>query len=53
MELAIKEENGFSYIEVGEGPVLLLLHGLMGNLSNWSDVINEFKSNYKALFVRK
>ncbi len=49
MELAIKEENGFSYIEVGEGPVLLLLHGLMGNLSNWNDVINEFKSNYKVV----
>lgn len=49
MELAIKEENGFSYIEVGEGPVLLLLHGLMGNLSNWDDVITEFKSNYKVV----
>ncbi|TAH01825.1 MAG: alpha/beta hydrolase [Sphingobacteriales bacterium] len=49
MELAIKEENGFSYIEVGEGPVLLLLHGLMGNLSNWEDVITEFKSNYKVV----
>lgn len=49
MELAIKEENGFSYIEVGEGPVLLLLHGLMGNLSNWNDVITEFKSNYKVV----
>lgn len=49
MELAIKEENGFSYIEVGEGPVLLLLHGLMGNLSNWNDVINEFKSDYKVV----
>jgi hypothetical protein len=33
MELAIKEENGFRYIEVGKGPVLLLLHGLMGALS--------------------
>lgn len=49
MVLAIKEENGFRYIEVGEGPVLLLLHGLMGNLSNWNDVINEFKFDYKVV----
>ncbi len=49
MELAIKEENGFRYIEVGEGPVLLLLHGLMGTLSNWEKVIDEFKGNYTVV----
>jgi pimeloyl-ACP methyl ester carboxylesterase len=49
MELAIKEENGFRYIEVGKGPVLLLLHGLMGALSNWQDVIDEFKGNYTVV----
>lgn len=49
MELAIKEENGFRYIEVGKGPVLLLLHGLMGALSNWEEVIDEFKENYTVV----
>jgi pimeloyl-ACP methyl ester carboxylesterase len=49
MELAIKEENGFRYIEVGKGPVLLLLHGLMGALSNWQDVIDDFKGNYTVV----
>ncbi|TAE37808.1 MAG: alpha/beta hydrolase [Sphingobacteriales bacterium] len=49
MELVIKEENGFRYIEVGEGPVLLLLHGLMGTLSNWEKVIDEFKGNYTVV----
>lgn len=49
MELNIKEENGFRYIEIGDGPVLLLLHGLMGTLSNWSDVIQEFQSEYKLV----
>lgn len=49
MEFAIKEESGFKYIEEGEGEVLLLLHGLMGALSNWEEVINEFKDRYKVI----
>lgn len=49
MEFTIKEENGFKYIEEGEGEVLLLLHGLMGALSNWEEVILEFKSRYKVV----
>src|SRR6478672_10318806 len=49
MELTIKEENGFRYIEEGEGEVLLLLHGLMGALSNWEEVIKEFKGRYKVV----
>lgn len=49
MGLEIKEENGFKYIEEGEGDVLLLLHGLFGALSNWEDVTNEFKSEYRVI----
>ncbi len=49
MEYNIKEEKGFSYIEEGEGEVLLLLHGLMGALSNWSGVIEHFKGRYKVV----
>jgi pimeloyl-ACP methyl ester carboxylesterase len=49
MEYNIKEEKGFSYIEEGEGEVLLLLHGLMGALSNWSGVIEQFKGRYKVV----
>jgi pimeloyl-ACP methyl ester carboxylesterase len=49
MNLTIKEEKGFKYIEEGEGEVLLLLHGLMGALSNWEGVINEFKTQYKVI----
>ena len=46
MEYNIKQENEFSYIEVGEGPVLVLLHGLMGALSNFKDVVDHFKSSF-------
>ena len=49
MECVLKEEHGFSYIDEGEGEVLLLLHGLMGALSNWDGVINEFKSKYRVI----
>jgi pimeloyl-ACP methyl ester carboxylesterase len=49
MEFVLKEEHGFSYIDEGEGEVLLLLHGLMGALSNWDGVINEFKSKYRVI----
>jgi pimeloyl-ACP methyl ester carboxylesterase len=49
MALTIKEENGYKYIEEGEGDVILLLHGLFGALSNWEDVTNEFKSQYKII----
>jgi pimeloyl-ACP methyl ester carboxylesterase len=49
MEYIIKEEKDFRYIEEGEGEVLLLLHGLMGALSNWEGVIEEFKGRYKVV----
>ncbi len=49
MEYIIKEEDGFRYIEEGEGEVLLLLHGLMGALSNWEQVIAKFKDDYKVV----
>jgi pimeloyl-ACP methyl ester carboxylesterase len=49
MNFALKEEKGFIYIEEGEGDVLLLLHGLMGGLSNWEKVIEEFKNEYRVI----
>lgn len=49
MTYDIKQEKHFKYIEEGEGPVLILLHGLFGALSNWKDVIQEFSSKYKVV----
>ena len=49
MALNVKVENGFSYVEEGEGPVLLLLHGLFGALSNWEHVTDQFSAKYKVL----
>lgn len=49
MDFVIHEENKIKYVDEGEGEVLLLLHGLFGALSNWTDVINEFKTRYRIL----
>ena len=49
MELKIKQEGGFSFVEEGEGEVLLLLHGLFGALSNFNDVLDTFKGGWKVV----
>jgi pimeloyl-ACP methyl ester carboxylesterase len=49
MDYALKEEHGFSYIDEGKGETLLLLHGLMGALSNWEKVVEKFSANYRVI----
>jgi len=46
----LKEYKGFRYIETTPGaPVLLLLHGLFGALSNFRQLIDGFSSNYNVV----
>ena len=46
----MKNLKDYTYIEEGQGQVIILLHGLMGGLSNFKDVINFFSSkNYKVI----
>jgi pimeloyl-ACP methyl ester carboxylesterase len=47
--LELKQEGNFQYIEEGEGPVIVLVHGLFGALSNWENVINFFKQDYRVV----
>ena len=49
MQYKIRKEKKFQYIEEGEGPVIILLHGLFGALSNWEDVIQKFSGSYKVV----
>ncbi|MGC3948230.1 MAG: alpha/beta hydrolase [Chryseolinea sp.] len=49
MALSVKEENGYKYVEEGQGPVLLLLHGLFGALSNWEGVVSGFSGRYQVV----
>jgi len=46
----LKEEKDYRYIEVGEGTPIIVLHGLMGGLSNFEAVTDFFgSSGYKVI----
>src|SRR3990172_4600134 len=45
----IKENQGYKYIEEGEGETLILLHGLFGALSNYRHVLEHFSKMYKVI----
>ena len=47
--MTIHQQHGYDYVEEGQGPVLLLLHGLFGALSNWEDVVREFSPRYRVV----
>ncbi len=49
MTYEVIEEDGFKYIEAGQGQTLVLLHGLMGELSNWETTIDYFKQHYHVV----
>lgn len=49
MSYEIKQDGKFKFIEEGEGEVLMLLHGLFGALSNFKDLIEHFRKNYKVV----
>lgn len=42
MKYTLKKENKYTYLESGEGTPLIILHGLMGNLSNFDGVFDHF-----------
>ena len=50
MENNLIKEGKFSYVEAGEGQPIIILHGLMGALSNFDGVFNYFsKKGYKII----
>ena len=50
MKEEIKSEGKFNYIEKGEGTPIIILHGLMGGLSNFDGVAQFFPENgYKVV----
>lgn len=45
------KENGFTYIETSPGKEpIVLLHGLLGTLSNFSGIVSKFGSTYNIVF---
>jgi 2-hydroxy-6-oxonona-2,4-dienedioate hydrolase len=49
MKVELKREGEFEYLEEGQGPVVLILHGLFGALSNFKDVVDYFSKSYKIV----
>lgn len=50
MAIALKKEGKYEYLEVGEGQPILVLHGLMGGLSNFDAVTTFFsEKGYKVI----
>jgi pimeloyl-ACP methyl ester carboxylesterase len=41
--------NDVSYLELGEGPVLLLVHGMAGNCENWREVIEPLAHRHTVI----
>ena len=49
-DINIIEEKSFKYVEFGDGPPIIILHGLMGGLSNFNCVFSFFpKYGYKII----
>ncbi len=49
-ENELKKEGKYKYFEAGEGTPIIILHGLMGGLSNFSGVASYFpKKGYKVV----
>ena len=49
MDYEIKQLDKFKYVEEGAGEPLVLLHGLFGALSNFTDLIEYFRQYYKVV----
>lgn len=50
MKNKLINERGFNYLEIGEGQPIIILHGLMGGLSNFQGVIDYFPlKGYKVI----
>lgn len=50
MDYVIREEGEFKYLDTEtNGPVLMLLHGLFGQMSNFTDIIRHFGAHRRVV----
>jgi pimeloyl-ACP methyl ester carboxylesterase len=47
--LVVKEDKDFKFVDEGNGPVLMLLHGLFGALSNWEGVVSHYSKHFRVV----
>jgi len=51
MRFSTKKEKKYNFIEAGEGHPLVLLHGLMGGLSNFDKMVHFFSTKGYKVYV--
>ena len=51
MSQKLKKEGKYNYIEVGEGQPIIVLHGLMGGLSNFDGVVEFFSQKGYTVII--
>ena len=49
MPSEVKNKDQFKFVEEGEGEPLVLLHGLLGALSNFETLIEYFRQHNKVI----
>jgi pimeloyl-ACP methyl ester carboxylesterase len=49
VKTAIVHGRSVSYLEAGEGPVLLLIHGMAGHCDNWREVIEPLAARHTVI----
>ena len=50
MKYEIIKDNKYEYVDIGEGPIVIFLHGLMGALSNFEQTANIIaKGGYRVI----
>ncbi len=49
MKNTVKQLGEYSYLDEGQGPVVMMLHGLFGALSNWEPTISSLKENFRVI----
>ena len=49
MKTATIHGRSMGYLEMGEGPVLLLLHGMAGTCENWSEVVEPLARDHTVI----
>src|SRR6187431_308044 len=52
----MKQGNSYresqAYVSTGSGPVVILIHGLFGNLGMWKFVVAALKNNFQVVVPR-
>ena len=44
----IKKEGKFKWLEIGKGKPIILLHGLMGGVENFGDMVTHISKEYRV-----